>query len=52
MLAPIAISFKMAEVMVDLKNSPWLSVLSRAEVYPRMPDKYIQRIGKHVGLSG
>ena len=49
---PIAISFKMAETMVDLKNSLGLPVLSRAAMHPRMPDKYVQRIGKHVGLAG
>ena len=48
---PIAISFKMAETMVDLKNSLGLPVLSRAAMHPRMPDKYVQRIGKHVGLA-
>ena len=47
---PIAISFKLAEVMVDLKNSIGLPFLSRAGMYPRMPEKTIKRIREHVGL--
>ena len=47
---PIAVSFKLTEVMLDLKNSIGLPVLSRGGMYPRMPEKHIKRIREHVGL--
>ena len=46
----MAISFKMAEFVVDLKNSLGLPVLSRAGRYQRMRDKYMQRTRTHFGL--
>ena len=47
-LDPMAISFKLAEVMLDLKNSIGLPVLSRVGMYPRMPEKDVKRIREHV----
>jgi len=46
----MAISFKMAEFMVDLKNSLGLPVLSRVGRHQRMRDKDIQRLREHFGL--
>jgi len=47
----MTISFKMAELMVDLKNSVGLPALSRAGRYQRVRDKHIQRIREHFGLG-
>jgi len=47
----MTVSFKMAESMVDLKNSIGLPALSRAGRYQRVRDKHIQRIRQQFGLS-
>ena len=47
---PVAIAFKLSEVIVHLKISLGLPPLGRGVTYPRMSDKNIQRIRKHVGL--
>lgn len=49
---PMAIAYKMAEVMVDFKNTIGLPAVTRVGLTPRMPDKSIQRIREHVGLTG
>lgn len=46
----MAVSFKMAEFIVDLKNSLGLPVLSRVGRYQRMRDKDTQRMRVHDGL--
>lgn len=51
MIDPIAIAFKFSEVIVHLNKSLGLPPLSRAFTYPRMSDKNVQRIRKHVGLT-
>jgi allantoin racemase len=47
----MAVSLKMAEFMVDLKNSIGLPVLSRAGRYQVLPDKDIRRLGAHFGVD-
>jgi allantoin racemase len=47
----MAISFKMAELMVDLKNSIDLPTLSRVGRYQRLRDKDIQRLRNNFGLD-
>ena len=47
----MTISFKMAEFMVDLKNSLGLPALSRIGRYQRVRDKHIQRIREYFGLG-
>ena len=46
----MAISFKMAELIVDLKQSLGLPPLSRAGRYQRLRDKDIIRIRAHFGF--
>jgi len=51
LLDPISMAFKTAQQVVELKNSLGLPALSRAGMYPRIPDKHLQRIREHVGLA-
>lgn len=51
LLDPMAIGFKLAEVMVDLKTSIGLPALSRVGMYPRMPEIDVNRISEHVACK-
>ena len=47
----MAISLKMAEFMVDLKNAIDLPALSRVGRYQPLRDKDIRRLGTHFGVD-
>lgn len=47
----MAVSFKVAELMVDLKNSLGLPPLSRAGRHQRLREKDLSRIRAHFGLT-